>query len=183
MKAKRTPRSDNATVEARRSRLIGLLSEGFSEVQAADILRQEGFPGSDVTIRRDVRTLAPVWGAANAEAFDHYRQKQLEELESLRAELKNDKIKPDRRIDLALSILDREIRLLGTEAPSRSVNVHQSVGHQLDSLYLDIREALLDLDDVAKQEALQMMRNFALTRRKPVTITAQLMENNDAHVS
>lgn len=130
-------KSDKATIEARRTRLIELLSEGFSEVQAADILRQEGYPGSDVTIRRDVRTLAPVWGAANAEAFDHYRHKQLAELESLRAELKNEKIKPDRRIDLALSILDREIRLLGTEAPSKAIVGHVRENTTIQNRFLE----------------------------------------------
>jgi len=122
----RTPKSDAATIEARRIRLIELLNEGKSEVEAAEMLRDEGYPGSPDTIRRDVRALAPAWRAANEQAFDEFRQKQLALLSELSEQAKNPNIKPDRRIELLLSILDREIRLTGTEAPSKSIIGHVS---------------------------------------------------------
>ena len=145
MKAKRAPKSNKATIEGRRVRVIELLKEGKTAPQAAEIVRAEGFPASDVTVRRDFRALAPAWRAGNEQAFDHYRQKQLAELEGLRAELKNDKIKPDRRIDLALSILDREIRLLGTEAPSKAIVGHVRENTTIQNRFLEHAYGLSEL--------------------------------------
>jgi len=114
-------KSDIATIEARRNRLLELLSQGKSEVQAAEVLRAEGFPASHDTVERDVDKLALGWRKTNAEAFEQHRATQLAHLADLREQLVNPAIKPDRKIELALSILDREIELLGTKAPSKSI--------------------------------------------------------------
>jgi hypothetical protein len=118
------PRSDTATIEARRNRLLELLSEGKTEVQASSILRDEGYPASDLTVRRDVQTLAPAWREANLETYSAHAERQFNELVALKSALTDPAISKDRRIVLALQILDREMDLLGTKAPSKSVTAH-----------------------------------------------------------
>jgi hypothetical protein len=39
----------------------------------------------------------------------------------VKAQLVNDKIKPEKKVELALAIIDREIDLLGTKAPAKSI--------------------------------------------------------------
>ena len=69
--------------------------------------------------------------------------------------------------------------LHGADEPSKSIVGHVS-GPKLDSLYLDIRELLLDLDDEAKAEALLLMRDFAKQRKKPVVITAKFITEGES---
>lgn len=114
------PPSDTATRAARQSRLVELLSEGKSQTEAAEVLRAEGLPASDPTITRDVRELNKGWITTTIQDFAASADEQYIWLQGLKADLANPKIKPDRRIELALSILDREMKLLGTAAPTRS---------------------------------------------------------------
>jgi hypothetical protein len=140
------PKSDTATIAARRNRLLELLSEGRTEVQAADILRDEGYPASPLTIRRDVQTLAPRWRDANLEAYSEHAQRQFNELLELKAALVDPSISKDRRISLALQILDREFDLLGTKAPTKSV--HADVSGEFSPQYLKFKKATSGLSEV-----------------------------------
>jgi hypothetical protein len=109
-----------------------------------------------------------------------YRQCQLAELNELRAQLKSPSIKDDRKIELALSILDREADLLGTWAPAKSITAHVDAA-QLDPLYLDIRGVLQDLEEDDQQMALGLLREFAATKVKPITIDSKQLEaHNEA---
>jgi hypothetical protein len=65
--------------------------------------------------------------------------------------------------------------LHGADAPSKSIVGHIS-GPQLDSLYLAIRQELLDLSDGDKQEALLLLRQFAKSRTKPVVVDAMPLQ-------
>lgn len=103
---------------------------------------------------------------ANGSAFGEHRDRQLTELLELKGALENSAIKADRRIELALSILDREMKLLGTAAPTKHINANFS-GPKLDALYLDVREILLDLEDAEKQAALALLKDFAAQHKKP----------------
>lgn len=70
----------------------------------------------------------------------------------------------------------KDLRALhGADEPTKSIVGHVS-GPQLDALYLDIRQELLDLSDEDKQEALLMMRNFAKTRKRPVVVDAMPLQ-------
>jgi hypothetical protein len=77
-----------------------------------------------------------------------------------------------------------EMDLRGTAAPSKSIVGHVS-GPQLDALYLEIRQELLDLSDGDKQDALLLMREFATSRKKPVLwgVPGLLKGNSDEHFS
>jgi len=61
---------------------------------------------------------------SNETTIEEYRQEQLADLAELKEKLESPTIKDDRKVELALSIIDREIRLLGTAAPSKAI-----VGH------------------------------------------------------
>src|ERR1700692_2663156 len=100
-------KSDTATIESRRSRLLELLAEGKNQAQAAEVLQREGFPADRITIWRDVRSFDLANVNANSSEMDSYRSEQLIELSELKAQLVSPLIKPDRKIDLALSIIDR----------------------------------------------------------------------------
>jgi hypothetical protein len=164
------PKSDSATIAARKLRLVELLNEGKSEAQAAEILRGEGYPASHDTITRDVRELGKGWAAATVQDFAASADEQYRFLQGLKVDLADPKIKADRRIELALSILDREMKLLGTAAPTKSIQAHVSSSAKLDPLYLAVRSVLQDLEDAEQQEGLELLRQFAKTKRKPMTI-------------
>jgi hypothetical protein len=68
-----------------------------------------------------------------------------------------------------------EVEIRGTAAPSKSI-VGQVSGPQLDALYLEIRQELLDLGDGDKQDALLLMREFAKARKKPVVVDAMRLQ-------
>lgn len=137
------PKSDTATIEARKNRLLELLSEGKSQVDAAEILRREGYPADGRTIQRDVRSLRGQWGEANVSQYDLLREQQLREVEEDKRELQRLREKldmlvdPIEVIDLALKILDRrdtvaqrEMKLTGTAAPSKSISANVNVEQQ-----------------------------------------------------
>src|ERR1700727_4017397 len=90
-----TPKSDTATIEARRHRLLELLSEGRTEAQAAEILRKEGYPASVPTVWRDVRKLSINWRDLNQMEFEEFRGRQFEELQDLKIALTDLQIKPE----------------------------------------------------------------------------------------
>ena len=177
------PKSDTATIEARKNRLLELLSEGKTQVDAAEILRQENYPADLRTVQRDVRSLRGQWGEANMNQYESLREDQLTRITEKWAEIENDGSMTGAEKHLAWSRwMKLEVDLTGTAAPTKSI--HATVkGPQLDSLYLDIRAALIDLDDEAKQEALILMRGFAKQRKKPVLITTQFITEGDNVVS
>ncbi|HKV79755.1 MAG TPA: hypothetical protein VJP02_16515 [Candidatus Sulfotelmatobacter sp.] len=179
------PKSDTSTIEARKNRLLELLSEGKNQTDAAEILRQENYPADLRTVQRDVRSLRGQWGEANMNQYEALREQQLTRITEKWTEIDNDDTMSGAEKHLAWSRWMRlEVDLTGTAAPSKSIVGHVS-GPKLDSLYLDIREVLLDLDEENKQEALQVMREFAKQRKKPVVITAKFITegNNDANFS
>lgn len=120
-------KSDTATIESRRNRLLELLADGKSQVEAAQILESEGFPADKRTVQRDVKTMSKDWQNSNLSDLDRIRQGQLELLQKMREELEFAMLRPDRKYDLLLGVLDREIALLGTKAPTKSFNVSANV--------------------------------------------------------
>ena len=72
----RAPKSDTATIEARRHRLLELLAEGNTQAQAADILRSEGFPASTRTIRRDVMSFAEQFKELNRKMYQQWKNQE-----------------------------------------------------------------------------------------------------------
>jgi hypothetical protein len=116
------PKSDQAIIESRRTRLLALIAEGNNLTQASEILKREGFPADRDTIWRDARSFN--LQNANSSEMDLYRADQLIKLAEIEALAHDPRIKPDRKVDLLLAVLDRDIRLKGTEAPKKSIAVN-----------------------------------------------------------
>jgi hypothetical protein len=94
-----------------------------------------------------------------------HAQRQFAELSELKIVLTDVGFSNKERVILALQILDREMDLLGTKAPTKSIHASVGQGHQLDERYLAIRKLLLDEDDATCREALELVRNW-LEQRK-----------------
>jgi hypothetical protein len=161
------PKSDTATIAARQSRLVELLAEGKSQTEAAEILRSEGHPASDPTITRDVRELGPRWAAATIQDFAASASEQYIWLQGLKADLANPNIKADRRIELALSILDREMKLLGTAAPTKSIQAHVS-SSESSPLFLKFKKATAGLSEAQLEAAFAQLAS--IPREAVVTV-------------
>jgi hypothetical protein len=61
-------------------------------------------------------------GELASDSVQEYRAAQLIELSELKAQLVSPAISAAKKVELALAIIDREIDLLGTKAPSRSIS-------------------------------------------------------------
>ncbi|HLX83156.1 MAG TPA: hypothetical protein VKR59_04630 [Terriglobales bacterium] len=166
------PKSDNATIAARRARLLELLAEGRTQVQAVEILRSEGFPADRITIWRDVKSFDLETVNSESQDMEAYRSMQLDQLSELREQLKSPLIRSDKKISLALGIIDREITLLGTEAPKKSFRVNASVDPESSSLLMRFKSACAGLSDGQIQEVF----DFAQRLPRP-TASAQRDES------
>jgi hypothetical protein len=96
--------------------------------------------------------------------MEEYRAEQLAELAELKSKLEDPSIKPDRKVELALSIIDREIKLLGTAAPEKL----QVSSSQLNPMYLAIAKAMAD---VAEEDQAKVLE-FAKALVRPLELTA-----------
>jgi hypothetical protein len=174
-------RSDREARARRHLELARLLRDNpnATNIELAKALRV-----SRNTIAEDRKHLMSIASEEAKTEMVLYREQQLAELIELRDVLSDPKIKPDRKVELTLAIIDREMRLTGTAAPTKSIVGHVN-GPQLDALYLDIRQELLHLSDEDQHGALLLMREFARSRKKPVVITTKFISegNNDANVS
>ena len=116
------PKSDAATIEARRHRLTELLAEGRSVNQCFEDLVEDGFPASRTTLWRDVVELRKDWKTANIKNYDALREKQMGILLKIEQALLEDLVDPD-KAKVWLAIRKDVSSLLGLDAPSRSVSV------------------------------------------------------------
>jgi hypothetical protein len=116
------PKSDAATIEARRHRLTELLAEGRSVNQCFEDLVEDGFPASRTTLWRDVVELRKDWKTANIKNYDALREKQMNILLKIEQALLEDLVDPD-KAKVWLAIRKDVSSLLGLDAPSRSVSV------------------------------------------------------------
>jgi hypothetical protein len=169
------PKSDGAVIEGRRHRFAELLAEGKTAAQAGEILIGEGFPASPPTVGRDLRALRPAWQAANAESVEVAWLTQKLWLEELRSDLSNVTIKPDRKIELALGILDRMMKLEGTAAPTsvQSTSVNLNLDAVDPATLPEYRRWLYEtrfMDSAAKEKAFQLIRESGLNVRVAQTI-------------
>lgn len=159
-------KSDAATIEARRNRLLELLADGKTAAQAAEVLRVEGFPASHDTIQRDVAELRPAWRKENASVFEGQQAEELIRLAELEAALIDPGIKPDRKIELALSIIAARVKLLGLNAPTKSIIGH--VDAETSPMFLKFKKATAGLSDGQLEEAFKHLTS--LPRVQVVTL-------------
>jgi hypothetical protein len=166
------PKSDTATIEARKNRLLELLTEGKSQVDAAEQLRVEGYPADDRTVRRDVFSLRGQWGKENMSEFQRWQAEHIEELQLLREQLLDDKIKPDRKIELTLAIIREDSKIKGTAAPSKSISATVNLNPEHSTDYLLFKEACAGLTEDQLHEV------YAMARTLPRTWVAPPIEAN-----
>jgi hypothetical protein len=161
-------KSDTATIESRRNRLLELLSEGKTESQAGAILRTEGYPASHDTVERDVDALVPKWRAENASAFEQYRENQFSRITAKWAEIENDASMSGAEKHAAWARWMRlEMDLLGTAAPSKSIQAHVSSGESSPE-YLEYKKAFAGLSKA--QHAQELARVASVPREAVVTV-------------
>ncbi len=126
------PKSDTATIEARRNRLLELYAEGKTQRVASEILKAEGYPADVRTVRRDVKNhLEKGWREQNMNQFEQWRDEHIAELEALRAKLEDPTIAPSDKIALALAIIREDSKIKGTAAPSKSISANVNVEQQV----------------------------------------------------
>jgi hypothetical protein len=157
--------------ESRRKEVIRMTSENIPLTEQAKELGV-----SYITVRRDRKTLMEQTRNETLSEMQQYRENQLARITEKWDEIENDQSMSGAEKHLAWSRwMKLEMDLRGTAAPSKSIVGHVH-GPQLDALYLDIRQELLDLGDGDRQEALLLMREFAKSRKKPVVVDAMPLQ-------
>jgi hypothetical protein len=160
------PKSDAATIEARRHRLTELLADGRSVNQCFDDLVQDGFPASRTTLWRDVVELRKDWKTANVKNYDSLREKQMSILLKIEQALLEDLVEPD-KAKVWLAIRKDVSSLLGLDAPSRSLSVSLS---------------MKNMDDMTDGELIQKMLE-GLSHEKCQKVYAFILRMHDEQVN
>jgi hypothetical protein len=160
------PKSDLATIQARRSRLLELLGEGKSQRECARQLRDEGYPADWRTIWRDCKALNLKWEVTIMEEFDQWRQEHILELEELRGSLEDPTIKPDRKVELMLAIIREDSRIKGTAAPTKSITANVEVEHS--PVFLHFKKAVSGLSEDQLEEVFRFAAKMPRTAKAEV---------------
>ena len=95
-----------------KDRVAEKLVEGKGVAEAAEEL---GVHRNSVSYHKKALT------SIDSDSVQEYRASQLIELSELKAQLVSPNIPPVKKVELALAIIDREIDLLGTKAPTKSI--------------------------------------------------------------
>jgi hypothetical protein len=165
-----------ARQERQASRRLGVAKVLRETPDATNVELAKVFDVDRDTIAEDRKFLMSQVNEGALSETQLYRENQLTRVAEKWDEIENDDTMSGAEKHLAWSRwMKLEMDLRGTAAPTKSIVGHVS-GPQLDALYLDIRQELIDLDDDAKHEALLMMRKFAKSRKKPVVVTAMLLD-------
>jgi DNA-binding CsgD family transcriptional regulator len=157
----------------RRLELVRLLRENsdITNIELAKLLNV-----SRNTITADRLAMMEQAMSETKSEMQQYRENQLARIADKWDEIESDETMTGAEKHLAWSRwMKLEMDLRGTAAPSKSIVGHVN-GPQLDTLYLEIRQELLDLGDEAKQDALLLMREFAKSRKKPVVVDAMPLQ-------
>jgi hypothetical protein len=148
----------------RRARLMTLFAQGLSKRKAAKILRAEGYQGcSDANVGFDLQALsreAPI----KVEEAREQAENKLKALETFVME--SDQLGDGETVSSLLAIHDRIARLLGLDAPSKSVSA--SVTANLTPEYLEIAKAMADVLPEDRPKVLDYARSLA----RPLELTA-----------
>jgi len=157
--------------ESRRREVIRMTADNVPLTEQAKELGV-----SYITVRRDRKTLMEQTRNETLSEMQLYRENQLARITEKWEEIESDKSMSGAEKHLAWSRwMKLEMDLRGTAAPTKSIVGHVN-GPQLDALYLDIRQELLDLNDGDRQEALLLMHEFAKSRKKPVVVDAMPLQ-------
>jgi DNA-binding Lrp family transcriptional regulator len=169
MKRPRGNKTSKAARAERQARALELMKTGATQEAIAEFLGV-----SRMTFWRDLQAIEARYVEGSQEDVAAFKKSQYEALIRIESATAEGSIEPE-VANALVRVRDSVARLLGLNAPTKSI--HATVnGPQLDALYLDIRQELIDLDDEAKHEALLLMREFAKSRKKPVVVTAMLLD-------
>lgn len=150
----------------RRARLTQLFAQGLSKRKAAKILRQEGYVGaSDANVGFDLQ-------AMTREAPKRVEQARVEaevELKALKRFVANSDMSDGDTVHALLAIHDRIARLLGLDAPSKSVTANATVS--LTPEYIEVAKAMADVALEDRPKVLEFARSLA----KPLELTPEMM--------
>lgn len=172
MSKPRGNKTSKAERAERQARALELMKTGETKEAIAEILGV-----SRTTFWRDLQAIEARYVAGSNDDVRHFKEAQYQALMKIEEATANGTIEPD--VANALTrIRDSVAKLLGLNAPTKSIHATVS-GPKLDALYLDIREVLLDLGDGDREEALQLMREFAKQRKKPVVITTKFITEGE----
>jgi hypothetical protein len=110
-----------------------------------------------------------------AKTRDDYRAEEMLRYADLEASLLDPRIKPDRKIELALSIIRGRKDLLGLDEPSRSVSAHVNVDADIvdPSTLPEYRRWLHEtrfMDSATKEEMFQLIAQSGLNVRIHKTV-------------
>ena len=99
------------------------------------------------------------------------RERVLNELTALKANLRNPAIDADKKVSLALAIIDREVGIIGLNAPTKvSAEI---TAPQLDPVVLELKTIIFDLPAEQRQALVSRMREEAKRLRPAVTLDAE----------
>jgi transposase len=125
-------------IDARRERVAALRLRGFTEREIVAALEQQGFfnpethrPYSTGCIAKDILALQKQWRENAARAISEHKSEQLAEI----AEVKRSAWAA-KKLDTVLKGLEREAKILGTDAPTR-IDFHDldaAIDRELESL-------------------------------------------------
>jgi hypothetical protein len=160
-----SPRNSKVKVAQNQATMVQGLKEGKKQVAIAAELRL-----TPETISRNLAKLREGFTTASREEFSVYVKQQVDLLTKAIEEVWQGTLPPEAANSIR-GLMDSIARLTGSNAPTKSIVGHVN-GPQLDALYLEIRQELLDADDDTKQEALLMVRELVKSRRKPVVVDA-----------
>ena len=176
MSKSRGNKTSKAARVERQAKALELMKTGATQEAIAELL---GI--SRMTFWRDLQSIEARYVEGSKEDVAAFKKSQYEALIRIESATAEGSIEPE-VANALVRVRDSVARLLGLNAPTKSI--HATVaGPQLDALYLDIRQELIDLDGEAKHEALLMMREFAKSRKKPVVVTAMLLDGGTNVIS
>lgn len=136
------------------------LANGFTVRESAE---SQGV--SKDTIVKDRKAIAGRHLAEADETIQEYRAAQLIELTELKALLVSPGLSLAKKVELSLAIIDREIDLTGTKAPTKSISARFSATE--DPLYLEFKRATMGLDEAEVRQALGQLAQIPRTQAKP----------------
>jgi DNA-binding Lrp family transcriptional regulator len=169
MPKSRGNKKSKAERAARQSKALELMKTGATQEAIAELLGV-----SRTTFWRDLQAIEARFVQGSVEDVKQFKQAQYDALIRIESATAEGSIEPD-VANALVRVRDSVAKLLGLNAPSKSIVGHVS-GPQLDTLYLEIRQELLDLSDGDKQDALLLVQEFAKSRKKPVVVDAMPLQ-------
>jgi hypothetical protein len=156
-------------VAKKRARLAKLFAEGKTVRAASKQLKAEGFTKgtSRSTIGEDLQLLAKT-------AVEHVEEARIEagaELRDLKLAIKTAKrLGLKDQVQLLLQVHDRYARLLGLDAPAKSVTANFS---QLTPEYVEVAKVMADVDRAKLPQFMERFRALAEKFVKPLELKAE----------